>query len=130
MKSPQQKTWQTRLSTFIPSLIIALIGFWVTYQFVEPPPPKRIVISTGSDSGAYYQVAQQYRQILGEKGIELVILTSAGSAENLKRLRDPESDVDLALVQGGVEDPEKYEGLEALASLFYEPLRYFSLPRH
>ena len=40
--------------------LIVGIGFVVAYQFVQPAPPKRIVITTGGESGAYYQFAQRY----------------------------------------------------------------------
>jgi len=126
MKKRKQDSWRTRLSTFGPSALILLIGFGIAYRFIEPPPPKRIVMSTGSESGAYYQVAQQYRQILADKGIDLVVLASAGTVENLGRLGDPESPVSLAMVQGGVADPEKFSELQSLASLFYEPLWIFT----
>ena len=33
--------------------LIVGIGFVVAYQFVQPAPPKRIVITTGGESGAY-----------------------------------------------------------------------------
>ena len=32
--------------------LIVGIGFAVAYQFVQPAPPKRIVITTGGESGA------------------------------------------------------------------------------
>lgn len=40
-------------------VLLAGIGFAVAYQFVEPAPPKKIVISTGAESGAYYQFAKR-----------------------------------------------------------------------
>jgi TRAP-type uncharacterized transport system substrate-binding protein len=53
------------------------------YQFVEPAPPKTIVITTGGESGAYYQFAKRYAAILAKNGITLEVKTSAGSLENL-----------------------------------------------
>jgi len=40
--------------------LIVGIGFAVAYQFVQPAPPSRIVITTGGDSGAYSQFARPY----------------------------------------------------------------------
>ena len=34
-------------------ILIVGIGFVVAFQFVEPAPPKKIIITTGSDAGAY-----------------------------------------------------------------------------
>jgi TRAP-type uncharacterized transport system substrate-binding protein len=53
-----------RLKFMVPALVLTLAGFWVAYQFVNPTPPRRIVMATGSEEGAYYLFAQQYRGIL------------------------------------------------------------------
>ena len=47
-------------SSHIGALILVLIGFVVTYQFVEPSPPRELSIATGSDQGAYYATARAY----------------------------------------------------------------------
>ncbi len=109
--------------------LIVGIGFVVAYQFVEPAPPKHIVITTGSESGAYYQFANRYAAILAKNGITLEVKTSAGSLENLERLKNDEAQI--GFVQGGVvppkEDPDAEDdsGLLSLGSLFYEPVWVF-----
>lgn len=109
--------------------LIVGIGFVVAYQFVQPAPPKRIVITTGGESGAYYQFAQRYAAILARDGITLEVKSSAGSLENLDRLKADEAQV--GFVQGGVmppkEDPDAEDdsGLLSLGSLFYEPVWVF-----
>ena len=110
------------------SLIVG-IGFVVAYQFVEPAPPRHIVITTGSESGAYYQFAQRYATILARHGITLEVKASAGSLDNLARLKEDAAQV--GFVQGGVieppDDPENEEdnGLSSLGSVFYEPVWVF-----
>ena len=84
--------------------LIAGIGFAIAYQFVEPAPPKRIVITTGSDSGAYYHFAQRYATILARDGVTLEVRSSAGSLQNLERLKVDEAQV--GFVQGGVIEPK------------------------
>ena len=109
--------------------LIVGIGFVVAYQFVQPAPPKRIVITTGGESGAYYQFAQRYAAILARDGIALEVRASAGSLENLDRLKADEAQV--GFVQGGVmppkEDPDAEDdsGLLSLGSMFYEPVWVF-----
>ena len=109
--------------------LIVGIGFVVAYQFVQPAPPKRIVITTGGESGAYYQFAQRYAAILARDGITLEVRASAGSLENLDRLKADEAQV--GFVQGGVmppkEDPDAEDdsGLLSLGSMFYEPVWVF-----
>ena len=113
------------LAIFGFGILLTGAGFLVAYQFVEPAPPRKIVIGTGDKSGAYYAFAQQYKKILARDGITLEVRSTAGSGENLKLLTDPESGVDIALVQGGIGDPATQPGLYSLASLYFEPLWVF-----
>ncbi|MCW8885842.1 MAG: TAXI family TRAP transporter solute-binding subunit, partial [Motiliproteus sp.] len=103
-------------------LILVLLGFILAYQFVEPAPPKTIRIATGNPNNAYYQFAQEYRQALLKQGIELEVLSSAGSVENLQLLTQGE--VDIAFVQGGIPKQPGAE-LQSLGSLYFEPLWVF-----
>ncbi|WP_265946574.1 TAXI family TRAP transporter solute-binding subunit [Dechloromonas sp. A34] len=109
-------------------VLIVGIGFVVAYQFVQPAPPSHIVITTGGESGAYYQFAQRYAAILARSGVTLEVRASAGSLENLERLKKDEAQV--GFVQGGVieaKDDEEAEdsGLLSLGSMFYEPVWVF-----
>jgi len=88
------------LATAWPIVLLTAVGLLVAYQFVAPEPPRRVTISTGSDTGAYYAYAQRYAALLAAKGITLEVRTSAGSYENLKRLESGEADI--AFVQGGI----------------------------
>jgi NADPH2:quinone reductase len=55
------------LATAWPIVLITAIGLAVAYQFVEPEPPRRISISTGSETGAYYAYAQRYANTAGRQ---------------------------------------------------------------
>ena len=114
-----------KLKTFGPAILLTLIGFLVAWQFVNPAPPRHIRIATGSEQGAYYLFAQRYRERLAQEGIELEILTTAGSVENLRLLADETAGIDLAFVQGGTASHEETERFSGLASLYYEPLWVF-----
>ena len=111
--------------TFAPAIIVTLIGFLVAWQFVNPAPPRTIVIATGQKDGAYFQFAERYRELLAAEGIELQIRETAGSIENIRLLEDPHSDVDLAFVQGGVGAQAESDSIVSLASLYFEPLWVF-----
>jgi TRAP transporter TAXI family solute receptor len=111
------------LTTYGSAFLVAIFGFWIAYQFVQPAPPNRIVMSTGRKDGAYYLFAQKYRDVLAGSGITLEIRTSAGSLENVERL--DKGEVDIAFVQGGTY-PSKYrQHLASLGSMYYEPLWVF-----
>ena len=104
-------------------LAIVAAGFAIAFLFVEPPPPSRLTIAAGGDSGAYYAYAQRYKAALAKSDIELEILTTAGSVENLQLLREGKADV--ALLQGGVLGPEAQPDLTSLGAVFYEPVWLF-----
>lgn len=105
-------------------MLIVVAGFLITYQFVGAPPPKVIRIATGAKNGAYYAFAQQYARLLANDGISLEVVSTAGSVENLDLLKQGE--VSLALVQGGSATNEDKERLQALGSLFLEPVWVFT----
>jgi uncharacterized protein len=102
--------------------LLVIAGLVLAWQFVQPAPPRTISIATGSSDGAYHRYAERNRAILARNGIELRIIETSGSVENLQRLGSATAPVDLAFVQGGVATDEQRERLSGLGSLFYEPL--------
>jgi TRAP transporter TAXI family solute receptor len=106
--------------------VICVATLAVTYfLFVEPPPPRTIVIATGGRNGAYYAFAQKYADQLQKDGLTLDVRETAGSVENLKLLTDDAAGVGLAIIQSGVASPEECETCYALGSLYREPLWVF-----
>ena len=107
------------------AVLLALAGFVLAYQFVEPAPPKVITLATGSPTGAYHAFGLAMRDILADNDIELNLHNSAGSDENAALLAD--GTVDIALMQGGtpLDVVPGGEHLRALASLYYEPMWIF-----
>jgi len=109
-------------SLALPAAAILVAAFWIAFQFVQPAPPKKVVMSGGAEGGAYEGYAAQYRDLLKDNGIQLELRRSAGSVENLKRLMDESSGVSIGFVQGGIAKEGDDEDLMSLASLYYEPL--------
>ena len=118
---------ETRLAIIIVGTLLAAALF-ALFRFIEPPPPKVIKISTGAKTGAYYNYALRYATELKKHGIQLDILDSSGSVQNLARLNDPKSGVSLAFIQTGVGDQQTSPDLESLASVAYEPVWVLSKP--
>ena len=112
-----------RLLTFGSAALLTLAGFAVAWQFVNPAPPRTLIMATGQPEGAYYLFAQRYRELLAENDIELEIRTTAGSIENLDLLND--DSVSLAFVQGGTGTGVDNSSLTSLGSLYFEPLWVF-----
>jgi TRAP-type uncharacterized transport system substrate-binding protein len=101
------------------AIVIAAIVILLTL------PPRMIVMATGPKGGAYYEIGTRYREALAKAGVEVRLLPTAGSLENLALLRDPHSGVSIGLIQGGTVSPGASSGLESLGTLFYEPLWIF-----
>jgi len=120
-KDVSKRSYKELITTFGPAILLIIAGFWVAYQFVSPPPPKKIIISTGSKTGNYFKIAQQYREALAKEGIDLEIINSSGSGENINRLLNTQADI--AFVQGGT--GKEGDPLQSLGSLYYEPLWIF-----
>lgn len=106
------------------AVTLVLLGFLVAYQFVDPAPPDRIVLATGSDGGAYQRYGQKFADYLAQEGIEVMLRETAGSVENLQLL-STDSDVDIAFVQGGLADSADTDAVMAIGSLYLEPLWLF-----
>jgi len=109
----------------LPSLLLLVLGFWAAAQFIRPAPPKQLILSTGAEGSAYQRFAARYKDVLARYGVDLVEKPSAGSVENLQRLRDDRSAVDAGFIQGGTGYAGENDRLLSLGSLFYEPLWIF-----
>ncbi len=121
------------LNSVGPFVLLALALLAVAYWMLDPTPPKRITLATGPAQSAYAEFGSRYAALLKKNGIEVQLLPSEGSSENLQMLRDGRAD--LAFVQGGsgglqtgtLADPQTLaqSGIQSLGSLFLEPLWLF-----
>lgn len=119
------------IATAGPFLMLALALLLVAYWVLDPTPPRKVVLATGVDQGAYAEFGRRYVQFLKQHGITVELRPTNGAAENLRLLRDATSGVDIAFVQGGADERERRpadeeeDSLVSLGSLFYEPVWIF-----
>ena len=108
-----------------PLALLAVGLLAAAYWWLNPTPPRYVVLATGAEQSAYAEFGQRYQKALAAQGIEVRLLPSEGSLANLQLLR--EGRADLAFVQGGtaVLEVEDHEQLRSLGSLFVEPLWLF-----
>ncbi len=117
--------WRDFAVTFGPFVLLVVLAFWVAFHYVRPAPPHTIVMTSGIEGSTFQVSADRYRAILARQGVTLKVIPSQGSLENLKRLSDPASGVDIGFVQGGLSalgDPGR---LMSLGSVFYVPVLIF-----
>jgi TRAP-type uncharacterized transport system substrate-binding protein len=118
-------SWRDIVLIALPSLLLIIGAFWLAAQFIKPAPPDQLIISTGGESGAYQRFAARYKDVLARYGVALVAKPSAGSPENLERLRNPEFEVDAGFIQGGTARLGEEDELVSLGDMYYEPLWIF-----
>jgi TRAP-type uncharacterized transport system substrate-binding protein len=114
-------------------LLLGVVGLLVlAYRVLDPTPDKHLVMATGPAQGAYGEFARRYVSLLREHGVTLELRPTQGTGENLALLRDPRADVQVAFVQGGVDDPNAPlpapllpVPLMSLGNVAYEPLWLF-----
>lgn len=116
-----------------PFVLLAVLLLALAYWWLNPMPPKRVVLATGPAQSAYDEFGKRYAKALSNRRIEVVLLPSEGSSANLQLLR--EGKADLGFVQGGSDDGSDVTDtaaaqnadtrVESLGSLFVEPIWLF-----
>jgi TRAP-type uncharacterized transport system substrate-binding protein len=94
------------------------VFFGASVFIVESLPPRTILMATGIEGGANYEIGIRYREILANDGVRLQLLPTSGSLENLRRLRDPQSGASVGFIQGGTTTRKDAPELESLGTIF------------
>ncbi|UCH46512.1 MAG: C4-dicarboxylate ABC transporter substrate-binding protein [Betaproteobacteria bacterium] len=104
--------------------VIALIV--VVVFLVTSLPPRRVVMATGPEDSTYHAIGKRYREFFARHRVKLELRPTNGTVDNVELLRDPNSGVDIALIQGGITDSIQVPTLVSLGSMFYEPFWIFT----
>jgi uncharacterized protein len=127
---------QRWLWVYTPIGLVALLVFaWLCSVFL-PSVPDKITINSGPVDGMYHQHAQRYAEYFRRRGLAAEVAPSAGTAQNLERLRDPSSPGQIGFVQGGFgaidrsEASENRAHIQTLANVDIEPVWIFSRNRN
>ncbi|MGH8780471.1 TAXI family TRAP transporter solute-binding subunit [Paraburkholderia sp.] len=118
-------SWRDLAVSFGPIVLICATAVWFAVRLIQPAPPDTLTISAGPKDSTFWTAAQKYKEILARNRVTLVVLTSEGSLDNLKRLKDPTAHVDVGLVQDGIAPSVSRDGLVSLGSVSYVPLAIF-----
>jgi TRAP transporter TAXI family solute receptor len=117
-----QRERRRRIVFWIAVVVLTGAAAALSYHLTGPPPPRKVRLATGEAGGAYAEFGRRYAEMLGEQGLEVELIETAGGIDNFYRLRDGKADV--ALVQSGtydrVEDPDRV--VRGIAALGLEPL--------
>jgi uncharacterized protein len=117
---------------FLPACLTALALFvWLGWK-VFPPAPTTITITSGAKDGMYFKHAQRYAQAFEAYGVQANVVESAGTVQNIERLRDTQNPAQLGFVQGGFGQIDRglpTEGrtnIQTIANVDIEPVWIFS----
>jgi TRAP-type uncharacterized transport system substrate-binding protein len=120
------------LVTALPFILLGTTLLVGAYFLLQPAPPKRIVLATGPEQSALAEFGERYATELARHGVEVELLTTRGSLDNLLALGDASQDVDVGFVQGGssdyartLDEEEADVPLVSLGSMFFEPVWLF-----
>ncbi len=113
------------MSSFGPFVVLTVTLLALAYWWLDPTPPKQVTLATGPAQSAYSEFGKRYAEALAAYGIEVKLLPSEGSSQNLEWLSTGKAD--LGFVQGGSSPLEGNDdrGLTSLGSLFVEPVWLF-----
>lgn len=104
-------------------VVIVVLGIAVALMFVAPAPPKKVKIAGGAEGGAYAGAAVLYADALRKKDIEVEVLTTQGSVDNLDLIKTKKADI--GIVQTGLAADLGANGVRSIGAVFYEPLWVF-----
>jgi TRAP-type uncharacterized transport system substrate-binding protein len=113
------------LRTALTGALVAAACLSVSFLFLEPIPPRKLVLASGPEFSLHHEQALRYRDALAREGVTIEERITEGAGENLRLLLDPKSGVDIAFVPGGLANPPATDRLVMVASLYYEPLWIF-----
>jgi TRAP-type uncharacterized transport system substrate-binding protein len=111
--------------TILAILVVVMFLSWAGYRFLQPFPPKTLVIATGMESGSYVGFGELYQQVLARDGIHVVLRKTSGAVENLRLLKDRSQPVEAGFIQGTVGAIDDSSNLASLGGLAYTPLWIF-----
>ena len=124
-----------RLLIQLPVAAIATVTMALLWLFVYPMPPDYLSITSAGKDGAYHRMAQRYAEVFASYGVQLDVLVSEGSQENIERLSSVPAASDLALMQGGfgylgaAGEKRDRSRIETLANVDTEAIWIFSRNR-
>ena len=112
-----QETWP-----LLVLLLFILIGIWL---YADPPPPRHVLLATGSPGGSYEMLGKKYVEFFKQKGVTLELVPTMGAQENINRLSDRNDPLQAAFVQAGVDYAKEAKGIQSLGAVDYDPIWFF-----
>ncbi len=114
------------MTIIVIATVIILAGIVWLCSLLHPLPPHTVTMATGPEGSSYNYYGKRYQQLMEKEGIKVILVPTAGGVENLAKLRDPKSGVEIGLVEGGIAAETDSPELVSLGTICYEPMWLFS----
>jgi len=124
-------SWKDALLSAVPMVLMIAVAVWAALHFIDPAPPRQVVIATGAEDSDYLDFAKSYASELAHDGVTLEVQSSGGAMDNIKRLRDPQDEAQIAFLQDGLSNTDQSKAadsdvdLVSLGSVSYQPIWIF-----
>src|SRR5690349_23595472 len=116
----------TRWQIFKASTVVGIVGMAsLALIYFIPAPPSKVVMATAFKGASFEYYGRQYREIFARSHVELELRETAGAVENLKLLQDPNTDVKIAFVTGGLSNAKHAPGVLSLGTVYDQPFWIF-----
>src|SRR5260221_894466 len=123
-------SWRAVLSVGVPIALMVVAAGAFAGKLRQSAPPSHFRMISGSAGSSYRNLAERYKKIIESHGVKVEIVPSEGALDNLERLADRKSAVDVGFVQGGLADGVDISNLVSLGTVFTQPLMvYYRLPQ-
>ena len=106
----------------VPALALIAASIWVAVHFLDPMPPRTVVLAAGPEGSALHAFGLRYAELVASDGIEVEVLATRGAADNLDRLLEPKGQALLGFVVAGTATPEQAQRVVNLSNLAHVPM--------
>jgi TRAP-type uncharacterized transport system substrate-binding protein len=108
------------------TVVVGIVGTGsLALAYFIPTPPSKVVMATAFKGASFEYYGRQYQEIFARAHVELELRETAGAVENLKLLQDPNADVQIAFVTGGLSDAKHAPGVLSLGTVYDQPFWIF-----
>ena len=122
-------SWRDLLAVGLPVVAVVVAAFAIAAKLMQSAPPGHIRMISGSEGSSYRTLAERYKKIIESHGVKVEVVPSEGAFDNLERLAERASSIDVGFVQGGLTDGVDISRLVSLGTVFTQPLMvYYRLP--
>jgi len=102
-----------------------LIAIAITVVKLFLLPPSSIDIAAGPKGSYLYETAQKYKVEFEKAGVQVNVMETGGTLENLEHVNHPDKLIEFGFLEGGAADRKDYPSLESLGSIAYAPIWVF-----